>query len=217
MIEACIFDLDGVLVDTAKYHYIAWKRLANELGFDFDEAFNEHLKGVSRMESLNLILEHGGVTLSQEEKQQWATKKNDWYRSFILEMTPDEILEGVLPFLDQLEDQKIKFALGSASKNAGTILERLELTQRFSAIIDGRHTTKGKPDPQVFLMGAEKMQVAPEACIVFEDAAKGVQAALNGSFWAVGVGSENQLGHAHLVIPNLVGQSFQSICKKLNS
>jgi len=131
MIKACIFDLDGVIVDTAKYHFIAWRRLANELGFDFSEKENEKLKGVSRMDSLNLILKWGGVSLSEEEKLEWTDRKNGWYREFILKMEPDEILDGVIPFLDELEAKGIKIALGSSSKNAGTIIEQVGLKDRF--------------------------------------------------------------------------------------
>ena len=215
MIKACIFDLDGVIVDTAKYHFIAWRRLANELGFDFDASFNEKLKGVSRMESLDLILEHGGKTLTEAEKLQWAEQKNTWYRAFVLKMDPSEILEGVVPFLDQLADCNIKIGLGSASKNAGTILERLQLTPRFDIIIDGTKTTKSKPDPQVFLMGAQAMDVPPNQCIVFEDAAKGIEAALAGGFWAVGIGDYKNLKDADVVIPGFQGLVLDQLVERL--
>lgn len=211
MIKACIFDLDGVIVDTAKYHFIAWRRLANELGFDFSEKENEKLKGVSRMESLNLILKWGGVSLSDEEKLEWTDRKNGWYREFILKMEPDEILDGVLPFLDELEEKGIRIALGSSSKNASTIIEQVGLKDRFEVIIDGTKLSRSKPDPQVFQLGAEAMGLQPEACMVFEDAEKGVDAALAGGFWAVGVGQSENLGHAHYVIPNFIGLDFETI------
>lgn len=211
MIKACIFDLDGVIVDTAKYHFIAWRRLANELGFDFTEKENEQLKGVSRMGSLDLILGWGGIELSEEEKIAWANKKNEWYREYLKDMTPDDILEGVMPFLDDLATHKIHVGLGSASKNAMTVIEQIELQDRFEVIIDGTKTTKSKPDPQVFQLGAEAMGVEPEACIVFEDAASGVEAALNGGFYAVGIGQPENLGHAHLVIPNFIGKTLKDI------
>lgn len=217
MIKACIFDLDGVIVDTAKYHFIAWRRLANELGFDFDESFNENLKGVSRMESLDLILEHGGKTLSDDEKIEWAEQKNIWYREFITKMEPDEILPGVLPFLDQLKEKGILIALGSASKNASTILDRLELSERFQAIIDGNKTTKSKPDPQVFELGAHQLGVQPNQCIVFEDAAKGIEAALAGGFWAIGVGSQQSLSEADIVIENMEALDFDKLIQELRS
>jgi beta-phosphoglucomutase len=211
MIKACIFDLDGVIVDTAKYHFIAWRRLANELGFDFSEKENEKLKGVSRMDSLDLILQWGGKELSPEQKEEWAARKNEWYREFILNMQPDEILDGVIPFLDHLEDRGIKIALGSSSKNATTIIEQVGLKQRFDAIIDGNHLSRSKPDPQVFQLGAEALALNPDEIIVFEDAAKGVDAALAGGFWAVGVGEEEHLGHAHYVLPDFIGYTFEKI------
>ena len=174
MIKACIFDLDGVLVDTAKYHYRAWRRLANELGFDFTEAQNEQLKGVSRMQSLDLILNWGVIDKTTREKQALAAQKNAWYVEFIARMTPAEVLDGVTAFLDELKSRGIKTALGSASKNAPAILKQTELARHFDAVIDGNKTTKSKPDPQVFLLGAEALGVAPSGAIVFEDAAKGI-------------------------------------------
>ncbi len=216
MIKACIFDLDGVIVDTAKYHFIAWRRMANELGVDFTEEENEQLKGVSRMGSLELILQWGGIQLSEAEKLAWAEKKNNWYREYILEMKPDEILEGVLPFLDELQERGIQLGLGSASKNAGTIIERVRLRDRFASIVDGTKTTKSKPDPEVFLKGAAELGRQPAECIVFEDAAKGIDAALNGGFYAVGIGSPENLGHAHLVIPNFIGHTLDSLLSGLN-
>lgn len=208
MIKACIFDLDGVIVDTAKYHFIAWRRLANELGFDFDEAFNETLKGVSRMESLDLILQYGGVQLNEMDKNKWANLKNDWYKAFILKIEPSEILPGVKAFLDQLVKADIKIALGSASANAVPILDRLQLTSLFDVIIDGTKTSKSKPDPQVFLMGAQAMGIPPTQCVVFEDAEKGIEAALNGGFWAIGVGEGHALSKAHRVISGFENQDF---------
>jgi len=215
MIKACIFDLDGVIVDTAKYHFTAWKQLANSLGFDFTAEDNEKLKGVSRMDSLNLILEWGGKKVSEDEKLALAEKKNEWYRAYIDKMEADEILEGIVPFLDELQEKNIKIALGSASKNAPRILDQIGLTPIFDAIIDGNVTIKGKPDPEVFLRGAEATGVQPNECIVFEDAAKGVQAALNGGFYAVGIGEPESLGAAHLVLPNLVGMGFEDLVKQV--
>lgn len=200
MIKACIFDLDGVIVDTARYHFVAWKKLANALGFDFDEAFNEKLKGVSRIESLNLILEKGGVTLTESEKEQWAARKNDWYLEYIEKMTEDEILPGVAAFLQSCRAEGIKIGLGSASKNAPMILERIGLMEYFDVIIDGNKTSRSKPDPEVFLLGAQALSCEPRECVVFEDAEKGIEAALAGGFFAVGVGTKEQLPEAHLVI-----------------
>jgi beta-phosphoglucomutase len=203
--KSCIFDLDGVIVDTAKYHFIAWRRLANELGFDFTEAENEQLKGVSRVDSLNLILQWGGVSLTEAEKKDWAARKNAWYLEYIERMTPEEILPGAKDFLDALRQQGIKIALGSASKNARTILRRIGLEETFDAIIDGNQVLHGKPDPEVFLKGAAAVGVQPEDCLVFEDAEKGIEAALNGGMKAVGIGSPEVLHQANWVTPSLEG------------
>jgi beta-phosphoglucomutase len=206
-IKASIFDLDGVLVDTARFHFIAWRRLANELGFDFDEKQNEKLKGVSRMGSLELILKWGNFQLTDAEKKKWAAQKNEWYREFILKMTAADILEGALPYLEATKQAGQKVILGSASKNTPTIIEKIGLEHFFDAVIDGNKTTRSKPDPQVFEMGADAVGAVPSDCIVFEDASKGVDAALNGGFWAVGIGKPEVLGHAHLVIPNFIGRT----------
>lgn len=210
-IKACIFDLDGVIVDTAKYHFLAWRRLANELGFDFTAEQNEKLKGVSRMGSLELILQWGGIEFSEAEKHELSDRKNEWYKEYLQDMSAADILEGVLPFLTELQSRNIRIGLGSASKNALTVVERIGLKDVFETIIDGNKATISKPDPQVFAMGAAELSVSPQECIVFEDAASGVQAALNGGFYAVGIGSAEHLGHAHLVIPNFIGRSFDAI------
>ena len=211
-IQACIFDLDGVICDTAKYHFLAWRRLANSLGFDFTEAENEKLKGVSRTESLNLILEWGGANITDEaEKNRLAELKNTWYLEYITLMTPDEALPNVGAFLDDLREKGIKVALGSASKNAGMILDRLQMTDKFDVIVDGNSTSRSKPDPEVFLLGAEACGVKPENAIVFEDAEKGIEAALRGGFHAVGIGSADVLTEAHLVIPDFEGKTIEDI------
>lgn len=199
-IKACLFDLDGVIVDTAVYHFQAWRRLANELGFDFTEHQNEQLKGISRMESLELILNWGNVSLTEAEKVEWATRKNDWYLDLVKLMTPNEVLPGVAKFLTDLREAGIKIALGSASKNSKLILERINMLDYFDAIIDGNNITKGKPDPQVFLMGAEATNALPSECVVFEDAVAGVQAAKAGGMKAIGVGSVDVLTEADFVI-----------------
>lgn len=210
-ISACIFDLDGVVVDTAKYHYIAWKSIANELGFDFTEEDNERLKGVSRMTSLDILLEIGGVELDQETKLELADKKNKNYLEYILKMTPDEILPGVKEFMNELKSNGVKIALGSASKNAMTILNQLELTDYFDVIVDGTHVSNAKPDPEVFLKGAELLKAEPSKCVVFEDAEAGVEAAINGKMKCVGIGSPDVLGKANLVVPGFVGFSINQL------
>jgi beta-phosphoglucomutase len=210
-ISACIFDLDGVVVDTAKYHYIAWKSLANELGFDFTEEDNERLKGVSRMTSLDILLEIGGVELDEQTKLELADKKNQNYLEYILKMTPEEILPGVKDFFNELKANGIKIALGSASKNAMTILNQLKLTDYFDAVVDGTHVSNAKPDPEVFLKGAELLGVSPSECIVFEDAEAGVEAAINGKMKCVGIGSPDVLGKANIVVPGFVGFSMTQL------
>ena len=217
-IETCIFDLDGVICDTAKYHFRAWRRLANELGFDFTEEDNEKLKGVSRVESLNLILKWGGIVENDEEvKAIYAEKKNNWYLEYILRMTPEEILPGVKNFLDELKSKKVKIVLGSASKNSRTILDRIALTAYFDAIVDGNSTTKSKPDPEVFLIGAAAVGSKPNHCIVFEDAEKGVEAALAGGFYTVGVGHPDVLDEAHIVIPSFEYIEYLEVLDALKS
>jgi beta-phosphoglucomutase len=207
-VSACIFDLDGVIVDTAWFHFLAWRRLANELGFDFDEAANESLKGVGRMESLDIILGWGGVELTPGEKQAWADRKNGWYREYVAGMTPADILDGALEFLQNVRAHGKKVGLGSSSKNARTILQYIGLSDFFDAVVDGTNITRSKPDPQVFLLGAEAMGLDPAHCIVFEDAQSGIDAALSGGFYAVGVGHPESLGDAHLVVPNFIGWDY---------
>jgi len=209
-IQACIFDLDGVIVDTAKYHYRAWRKLANSLGFDFTETDNEQLKGVSRMESLDIILNIGKKTLDESKKQTLANQKNDWYLEYITMMTPNEILPGIVSFLDELKTQNMRIALGSASKNAVLTLEKVKLLDRFEIIIDGTKTTRSKPDPQVFLMGAADLGIAPKNCIVFEDATKGIEAAREAGMYAIGVGASN-FTQAHAVIPSFEKINFDGI------
>ena len=213
-IKACIFDLDGVIVDTAVYHYKAWKRLANDLEFDFTEEANEKLKGISRKESLALILEWGGVDKTEIERDELAQRKNNWYVDMITEMTPAEILSGALEFLHALKQAGYKTALGSASKNAGIILNKVGLAGYFDAIVDGNIVTASKPDPQVFLKGAEMLGVEPAACVVFEDAIAGIESALAGGMKVVGIGSKETLSEADLVIAGLHEMNLE-ILKKL--
>jgi beta-phosphoglucomutase len=216
-IKACIFDLDGVIVDTAKYHFKAWRRLANQLGFDFSEEDNEKLKGVSRIESLQLILEWGGKTIEEEQILVLAQQKNDWYLESIQQMNSDEILPGVHRFIKRLKKKQIKVVLGSASKNAEFILGRIGLLPLFDVIIDGNETTKSKPDPEVFLKGAEAIGALPKHCIVFEDAEKGVEAALKGGFYTVGVGNHDVLEEAHIVIPSFEYIDYEEVLDALGS
>jgi beta-phosphoglucomutase len=201
--RACIFDLDGVIVDTAKYHFLAWKRLADQLGINFTETDNERLKGVSRMDSLEIILEIGNMNLSETIKHEYAATKNTWYVEYISKMTPDEILPGCIGFISELRKAGILTAIGSASKNTPMILERVGISKYFDAVADGNNVSKAKPDPEVFLKAAELLCVPPSECFVFEDASAGVHAALNAGMLCIGIGSDGVLGHAHYVVPGL--------------
>lgn len=212
-IKACIFDLDGVIVDTAVYHFKAWKRLADELGINFTEHDNERLKGVSRVRSLEIILELGNVTKTEAEQQELATRKNTWYVEMINRMTPAEILPGAKEFLESCRAAGIKTALGSASKNSGTILNKINMAHLFDAIVDGNHVSKAKPDPEVFLKGAEALGVTPAECVVFEDAIAGVEAAINGGMKVVGIGSPDVLNKADLVVSGLDKMSLEKLDK----
>ncbi len=210
-ISACIFDLDGVIVDTAKYHFLAWKRLANEWGFDFTERNNEQLKGVSRMRSLEILLEIGGVHLDDEAKQVAAARKNKWYVEYISKMDESELLPGAKSLLQEVRQSGLKTALGSASKNAALILERTHITEYFDVIVDGTKTSKAKPDPEVFLLCASELRIPSEECIVLEDAQSGIEAAIRAGMRAVGIGAPEILGKANLVVPSLTDISVQRL------
>lgn len=201
--KACIFDLDGVIVDTAIYHYQAWKRLANELGFDFTHDDNEKLKGISRIESLELILQWGGVSKTEAERTELARRKNEWYLEMVHQMKPEELLPGVMDFVRAVKAAGIKVALGSASKNSAIIMEKTGLRQYFDAIVDGNTVTSSKPDPTVFLTGAHLINVDPADCVVFEDAVSGIGAAKAAGMKVVGIGSADVLKEADLVVNGL--------------
>ncbi|WP_108115776.1 beta-phosphoglucomutase [Kordia periserrulae] len=194
-----IFDLDGVIVDTAKYHYLAWKELANELGFDITLEQNEQLKGVSRIRSLEIILGWGNVTLTEEEFMKYMAEKNDNYLSHIAQMDAGEILPDVPKILNYLQKKQQGIALGSASKNARKILQKVGLFNVFEGIVDGNDVSKAKPDPEVFLIAAQKLNITPKNCIVFEDSVAGVTAANTAEMISIGIGSEETLGHADFV------------------
>ncbi|TCC92208.1 beta-phosphoglucomutase [Pedobacter frigiditerrae] len=210
-IKACIFDLDGVIVDTAVYHYEAWRRLANQLGFDFTEEQNEQLKGISRIESLKIILNWGTVAKTDEEMQELATLKNTWYVEMIKKMTPSDILPGAKEFLEAVRANKYLTALGSASKNSEMILKQIGLMHLFDALVDGNKVTKSKPNPEVFLVGAKELNVNPGECVVFEDAIAGVQAAKAGNMKAVGIGEAAILNEADLVVKGLFEMTIEKL------
>lgn len=210
-IKACLFDLDGVLVDTARFHYLAWKQLANKLGFEFTETDNEQLKGISRMDSLNILLEIGKTSLSVEEKLRYAAEKNEVYLGYVRKMTPDDVLSGVRDFLGELKHKKILIGLGSASKNARLILERTDIIEMFDVIVDGNLISHAKPNPEVFTLGAQLLEAEPANCVVFEDAVAGVQAAHNAGMRCVGIGSPDILKEADLVFPGFENLKLQDI------
>lgn len=191
-----IFDLDGVIVDTAKYHFLAWQRLANQLGIDFTHEHNEQLKGVSRVRSLDLILELGNKEASQEDKNKWLVQKNEEYLTYIDTVDASEILPGVLHVLKFLKHNKQNIVLGSASKNARPILEKTGIINYFDAIVDGNDVSNAKPDPEVFLQGAKKMNTKAADCIVFEDSVAGVQAANIAKMTSIGIGEKEVLHEA---------------------
>lgn len=194
--KVIIFDLDGVIVDTAKYHYLAWRDLANDLGFVFTEEQNEQLKGVSRVRSLEILLNIGKIELSDKKKEELLIVKNKEYLEYVNKMTSDEILPGIKELLTFLENKKVPFALGSASKNAPLILQKVGLIDKFDAIVDGNDVSKAKPDPEVFLIAAKKLNKTPDQCIVIEDALAGVQAANNAGMISVAIGDKKLLHEA---------------------
>jgi beta-phosphoglucomutase len=208
---ACIFDLDGVIVDTAKYHFMAWKKLADRLGIIFMEKDNERLKGVSRMDSLEIILEIGNMKLTAGQRNEYAMLKNKWYVEYISRMTPAEILPGSVEFINELRTADIRVAIGSASRNTPMILDRVGIGQLFDAVADGNIVSKAKPDPEVFIKAAELVGIAPGNCMVFEDAIAGVQAALNAGMICIGVGSPEILSAAHFVVSGLNEMSLEKL------
>jgi beta-phosphoglucomutase len=212
-IKACIFDLDGVIVDTAKYHFLAWKKLAVMLNIEFTEKDNERLKGVSRMASLEIILEIGKVAPDEKQKEEYAFLKNKWYLDYIGRMMQDEILPGSLELISELKIAGIKTAIGSASKNTPLILERLGIAKFFDAVADGNNVNKAKPDPEVFLTASRMLGVSPSECIVFEDAIAGVEAALNAGMVCIGIGSADILTNAHTVISGLDKMNLKKLRK----
>lgn len=216
MIKGFIFDLDGVLVDTAQYHFQAWKKLAAELGFELSEKRNEELKGVSRRESLEKILQWGNISLSENDILEHMQRKNEWYLELIKQVKPDDYLPGAKKFLQEARKLKLKIGLGSASKNARPILDNLSFTPYFDALIDGNSITRSKPDPQVFELGAREMDLEPGCIVVFEDAIAGIEAALKGGFKAVGIGSPKVLKKAHLCAPSLAHFTPAEVLNQLN-
>jgi beta-phosphoglucomutase len=194
--KAFIFDLDGVIVDTAKYHFLAWQKLASQLGIEFTHEHNEELKGVSRVRSLDLILELGNITASQEDKNKWLIQKNEDYLSYLVDMDESEILPGVVKVLEYLKNNNQAIALGSASKNARPILEKTNIMHFFDAIVDGNDVSNAKPDPEVFLQATRKLGITNQNAIVFEDSVAGIQAANSAKMISIGIGDSSVLYEA---------------------
>lgn len=208
MVKAVIFDLDGVITDTAELHYQAWRNLAKSISIDFDREFNEALKGISRMDSLNKILSHGGVAdqYTEEEKVALATKKNEEYRSLLVYLKPENIYPGIKELLDTLKEQEVKIGLASASKNGPVILTYLGITDYFDTIVDPDSVANGKPAPDIFIKAAEQLGVSPQACIGIEDSEAGIVAIKQAGMYAVGVGTAEvmQKAGADLVLADTI-------------
>ena len=194
--KAFIFDLDGVIVDTAKYHYLAWKKIATDLGIEFTHEHNELLKGVSRVRSLDIILGLGNVEASQDQKDQWLVQKNEEYLTYLVDMDQSEILPGVMSVLEFLKANQQPIALGSASKNARPILEKTGILSYFDVIVHGNDVSNAKPDPEVFLQAAQKLGITNENSIVFEDSVAGIQAANIAAMKSIGIGDAAILNEA---------------------
>lgn len=216
MKKGFIFDLDGVIVDTAKYHFLAWKTLANSLGIDFTEKENEQLKGVSRVRSLEKILEWGDKRISDTEFASLMAQKNEDYLSYINKMDRSELLPDVLHYLELLREKNQGIALGSASKNARRILKQIHISDQFEAIVDGNDVTVAKPDPEVFLNAAKALGINPKHCIVFEDSVAGVTAANRADMISIGIGEIEVLGHADYVFKDFTELSEEFITELIN-
>lgn len=201
--KAIIFDLDGVICHTDQYHFQAWKQLASRLGIPFNEQDNDRLRGVSRMESLNIILEKSSKIYSEQEKLAFAEEKNEYYKKLLIQMTPSDLPKGVLETLQELRSRGLLLGIGSSSKNTKLILSRLGLADFFDAVADGTEISHSKPDPEVFLLAAEKLGVSPAESLVVEDADAGILAAKAGGFFAVGIGDGITVSQADVLISSL--------------
>lgn len=198
MIKGFIFDLDGVITDTAELHFQAWKKLADDMHWRFDRKVNEKLRGVSRMASINIIKDHNNARVDEEKLVKLATLKNDIYVDSLNQMTPNDYLPGAQELLNLLRKEGFLVALGSASRNAVKVLQQLDANKYFDVIGDGNSVNKSKPEPDIFLFGAKKLGLKPEECVVYEDAESGIAAAKAGGFNSVGIGPEERVGHADI-------------------
>jgi len=211
-ITAFIFDLDGVITDTAEFHFLAWKQLADEEGLPFTRADNEQLRGVSRRESLNRMLK--GRPIDEVTAESWMERKNNYYRKYLETITPEYALPGVFAFLDEARAAGIKLGIGSASKNARDVLARLKLLERFDAVGDGYSVVNTKPAPDLFIWVAGRLNVPPPQAVVFEDAEAGIEAALAGGFWTVGIGTAN-VQKAHVVTSGLGAVTMGDVLRRI--
>ena len=212
-IKGVIFDLDGVITDTAEYHYLAWKRLADEQGIPFNRVDNEALRGVSRRESLNLMLKERQIPESQA--QAWMERKNDYYREMLSQITPADVLPGALPLLRELRQSGIKIAIASASKNARDVLNSLGLIDSIDVLCDGYSVSEPKPAPDLFLFAAQQLDLPPGVCVVVEDAEAGVEAALSAGMRCIGLGPPARVGKADMLRPSLEGLTLRQIMTEL--
>jgi beta-phosphoglucomutase len=215
MYKGLLFDLDGVIVDTAKYHYLAWKHIADMLDIDFTPVHNERLKGVSRSRSLEIILEIGGISVAPQEQERLCNEKNEIYLDYIKKLTEEEVLPGVRLFMTKAREKNYKIALGTASKNSMTILEALKIKSLFDEIVDGNNVINAKPNPEVFIKGADALGLPYSSCIVFEDSIAGVLAAHSGGMKAVGIGEKEVLIEADVVIPGFEGILIEDLEARL--
>lgn len=213
-IHAFIFDLDGVLTDTAEYHYLAWKRLADEEGIPFSREDNESLRGISRRESLAIILK--GREISEVQAQALMERKNAYYLELIRQLSPKDLLPGALPLLQEIRNAEMKIAIASASKNAEEVVERLGLRSLIDALIDGHMVARTKPAPDIFLLAAQRLGEKPESCVVVEDAAAGIQAAKAAGMLTIGIGPQQRVGEADLVLSSLKELGLREIIERLS-
>jgi beta-phosphoglucomutase len=218
-IKAFIFDLDGVITDTAEFHYLAWKKLGERLGIEIDREFNEQLKGVSRMESLERLLKlrNRQNDFSAEEKEKMAAEKNNHYQQLIDQVNPSHLLGGIPELLNELKERNIKIGLASASKNAFRVIEKLEIGAYFECIVDAATVVNGKPDPEIFLKAADALQIHAESCVGVEDAEAGVEAIKAAGMFAVGVGNPDVLARADLVVARTAELTFEKISSSFQS
>ncbi|AHM57376.1 putative beta-phosphoglucomutase YvdM [Peptoclostridium acidaminophilum DSM 3953] len=216
MLRACIFDLDGVIVDTSRYHFLAWKRLMESLGSDLSEEENNCLRGVSRIESLRLLLRMKGMSVTKEQFESLIELKNTWYREYIAGLSEKDILEGALELLRELRNKGLKLGLASSSKNAREVIDRLGIGMYFDAIVDGSMISRAKPDPQIFLLCAGLLCESPSECAVFEDAASGIEAARSAGMVSVGVEAENSLERADMRVRSLLEADIDKLSECVN-